>query len=475
MRAGAQCRKGAKTAFVIAALVLSLGGSHPAAAADRETCTAKGTPQAQRIEACTRWYAGAPDKVVQAQALAQRANAHLAFSKNDEALADARAALALNPAESFAAWIAGVVLNLRGEHGAALAMYSQTLTWRPKQMLARFERAAIHRRLGNSAAARADLDEVLRLDPKYARAFCLRADLSYADRDFAGALKDATQGLDLAPNDAVCQLQRAKTYLERGDLARAKADVEAAIATAPRTPENFLVLGRVHWMSGKAGEAAAEFEKYFALLPSRKGTIGVVEKGLSDFTLIYVSPGSPAAQAGLQANDVVTAVDGIRVANLKGDHLAQLQDAPPGTVVTLDVKGKTGAARRVAILRSAYWNAAQPALQSAEPMGTVGIRLVDRRGQLIVLDVVPDGPAHKAGVRIGDRIVAIDASPVTGIPMRAITDKIRGPAGSTVVLEVIGEEGGAPRRLPVNRVADTMPPAISSGATPDPEPDRSSL
>ena len=55
---------------------------------------------------------------------------------------------------------------------------------------------------------------------------------------------------------------------------------------------------------------------------------------------------------------------------------------------------------------------------------------------VIVLNVIPQGPSDKAGVRAGDRILLIDDSLTAGrkIPQNEIVKRLRGPRGTTVRL-----------------------------------------
>lgn len=61
---------------------------------------------------------------------------------------------------------------------------------------------------------------------------------------------------------------------------------------------------------------------------------------------------------------------------------------------------------------------------------------------VIVLNVIPQGPSDKAGVKAGDRIIEIDDSLVAGrkIPQRDVVKRLRGPRGTTVRLG-LGRQG----------------------------------
>lgn len=72
-------------------------------------------------------------------------------------------------------------------------------------------------------------------------------------------------------------------------------------------------------------------------------------------------------------------------------------------------------------------------------------------GGLRVAEVPEDGPAARAGLREGDRIMAIDGEPVRGLGYQAIVELLRGRVGSEVTLEVIRD--GEIVRIDVERAA----------------------
>lgn len=54
----------------------------------------------------------------------------------------------------------------------------------------------------------------------------------------------------------------------------------------------------------------------------------------------------------------------------------------------------------------------------------------------VILQVMPGSPAEKAGLKSHDSIIAIDGKPVQADEGQAVVNRIRGPAGSTVTLDV---------------------------------------
>lgn len=67
-------------------------------------------------------------------------------------------------------------------------------------------------------------------------------------------------------------------------------------------------------------------------------------------------------------------------------------------------------------------------------------------GSIVVSSVMPDSGAAAAGVRVGERVLAIDGVDVHALTLPALRQRLRGPAGSVVVLSVAGENG-KPREL----------------------------
>lgn len=83
---------------------------------------------------------------------------------------------------------------------------------------------------------------------------------------------------------------------------------------------------------------------------------------------------------------------------------------------------------------------------AGEWVGGIHARLVHHpeRG-LRVHAVPPDGPADEAGLRAGDRIVAIEGEPVEGLTPAEVRERLQGPVGTEVRLTLLAEDpSGAP-------------------------------
>ncbi|HJN72306.1 MAG TPA: S41 family peptidase [Myxococcota bacterium] len=72
-------------------------------------------------------------------------------------------------------------------------------------------------------------------------------------------------------------------------------------------------------------------------------------------------------------------------------------------------------------------------------------------GGLLVVEVVPGGPAELGGVEVNDRIVAIDGADVQTWTVEAAVDVVKGPRGTPVVLTVVRGDPDAPLLLEVVR------------------------
>src|SRR5262249_18813293 len=78
---------------------------------------------------------------------------------------------------------------------------------------------------------------------------------------------------------------------------------------------------------------------------------------------------------------------------------------------------------------------------STPPRPWLGVNLQEGDGKLGVRRVAPEGPADKAGLRHGDRVTAIDGTPVTDLAAFYRSLWRRGEAGVVVRLTVKRQDG----------------------------------
>ena len=91
------------------------------------------------------------------------------------------------------------------------------------------------------------------------------------------------------------------------------------------------------------------------------------------------------------------------------------------------------------------------ASKAPEP-GGLGVVLGEKAGEITVQQVIPGGPAQKAGLRIGDVLESTDAiAQVHGMKLADVTPQIRGLPGS--VCKVVLRRGAETVRVQMTRVA----------------------
>ncbi len=80
----------------------------------------------------------------------------------------------------------------------------------------------------------------------------------------------------------------------------------------------------------------------------------------------------------------------------------------------------------------------------------IGVQVERREGVARIVAVASDSPAQKAGIRIGDELVAVDGEAVRTGELNEAARKLEGPPGSWVRVTI--QRDGAPRELRLKRV-----------------------
>lgn len=85
----------------------------------------------------------------------------------------------------------------------------------------------------------------------------------------------------------------------------------------------------------------------------------------------------------------------------------------------------------------------------------IGVEIAIKDGSLVIVAPILNSPAYKAGLKAGDKILAIDGVPVGSLtPLEAIR-KIRGEKGTEVQLTILQKDGNKRTTIPVKR--DVIP------------------
>lgn len=157
-----------------------------------------------------------------------------------------------------------------------------------------------------------------------------------------------------------------------------------------------------------------------------------------------VTQESVAARAGLRARDEIVAVDGKPVGGQRDVVFALLDAMSANGVVRLEVRGTDGA-RRAATLEVTERAERRRLTEPAELFDGLGFHFWTPAVPPVLGEVLEDGPAARAGLAQGDRILAIDGTAVEDF--RDIVERVAASPGQTLVVRY--ERGGTERSLRV--------------------------
>jgi carboxyl-terminal processing protease len=90
--------------------------------------------------------------------------------------------------------------------------------------------------------------------------------------------------------------------------------------------------------------------------------------------------------------------------------------------------------------------------------GGIGVYIVqDPKTKEVLVDPIEGTPAYKAGVKAGDRILAVDGHPVAALKLDDIEHLIRGEIGTVVNLQVRSQSSHAERTVAITREKILVP------------------
>ena len=89
--------------------------------------------------------------------------------------------------------------------------------------------------------------------------------------------------------------------------------------------------------------------------------------------------------------------------------------------------------------------------ETSGEFGGLGIEISVQNGILTIISPIEDTPAWKAGIKAGDKVVAIDGHSTKGMSLVEASQYLRGKRGSQVVLRVVRENEEDPKDIPIVR------------------------
>jgi carboxyl-terminal processing protease len=104
--------------------------------------------------------------------------------------------------------------------------------------------------------------------------------------------------------------------------------------------------------------------------------------------------------------------------------------------------------------------AAQERRAARDGFGGIGVTLNTEGADIRIVEVLPETPAATAGLRVDDRILAIDGTEVSSLSREDVARRLRGPADSVVALAV--SRSGSDNRITFSmRRARIVPPSVT--------------
>ncbi|MEP6653943.1 MAG: trypsin-like peptidase domain-containing protein [Myxococcales bacterium] len=185
------------------------------------------------------------------------------------------------------------------------------------------------------------------------------------------------------------------------------------------------------------------------LEPAKKATLGQNLPPRAAF-VSEVSPGGPAARAGVQAGDTITQIDGRKI-EYGADVVDYVSSRNIGSKVNITyLRGGKNASTTVVLGELPGSDDAQVAqtgatgklglgLQTLTPEIAGSLGLPNNVKGAVITDVVPASPAERAGVKEGDVIVEIDRKPVSSADEAVAA--LRTPRNGGHLIRVRGPSG----------------------------------
>ena len=81
----------------------------------------------------------------------------------------------------------------------------------------------------------------------------------------------------------------------------------------------------------------------------------------------------------------------------------------------------------------------------------IGVEIRMKNRQVVIVTALDDSPAQRAGLRSGDIIMSVDGWDIAGRPLDQVVERISGPVGTTVTLEILDPKTHQVRRVSIVR------------------------
>lgn len=89
--------------------------------------------------------------------------------------------------------------------------------------------------------------------------------------------------------------------------------------------------------------------------------------------------------------------------------------------------------------------------ETSGEFGGLGIEISIQNGVLTIISPIEDTPAWKAGIKAGDKVIAIDGKTTKGASLVEASQMMRGKRGSKVILKIVRDNEDQPRDITIVR------------------------
>lgn len=89
--------------------------------------------------------------------------------------------------------------------------------------------------------------------------------------------------------------------------------------------------------------------------------------------------------------------------------------------------------------------------ETSGEFGGLGIEISIQNGILTIISPIEDTPAWEAGIKPGDRVVAVDGKSTKGLSLVEASQMMKGKRGSKTVLTIVRESENEPKDIPIVR------------------------
>ncbi|MCI0684045.1 MAG: PDZ domain-containing protein [Gemmataceae bacterium] len=160
--------------------------------------------------------------------------------------------------------------------------------------------------------------------------------------------------------------------------------------------------------------AVIDTEKAGTGLPPSQAFVGLsTETAKGGLRVIEPVAGGPAAKAGVKKGEIVLSLDAKEL-RTPGQLVAALQPRKPGDTVKLRVSDDKGQEREIDVTLGTR---PAPALPPGAPRVSLGADVEEAEDEgIVVTEITAKGAAEKAGLQVGDVILEVEGTKLTGNP-----------------------------------------------------------